>query len=397
MIYFEYMIQRHIQHTLQQAAREFGVVSVTGPRQSGKTTLVRSLFSNYEYINLENISDRNILQADPKGFLDQISTGLIIDEVQRYPEILSYIQVHIDEHFCPGKFILTGSQNLLVSEKIGQSLAGRVAVLTLFPLTIEELQTAGYREGNYQNAILKGFYPGLFDKKQTVRLFYTSYLQTYVERDVRSIKNIGDLSRFERFLQLLAGRIGQIINYHDLGNDVGVSYKTIESWLSVLEASYVVMRLQPYYRNFGKRLVKSPKVYFTDVGLAAHLLGIDSPEEMRSHFAMGLLFENMVVMDLYKQIQNRLSSSQLYFFRDNNRNEVDVVLDAGSTLTPIEVKAGATFNSDYLDGVTYFQNLHTENGPKHGPGYIVYTGDRETTIQDNHLINWKNLKEVVSE
>lgn len=389
------MIHRHIHDTLQQAAREFGVVSITGPRQSGKTTLVRSIFPDYQYINFENSTDRNIVQADPESFLNQVEHGVILDEVQKYPEILSSIQVHIDEHFRPGTFILTGSQNLLVSEKIGQSLAGRVAVLTLLPLTIQELGCAGYLEEDFRNSILKGFYPGLFDKQQSINLFYNSYLQTYVERDVRSIKNIGDLSDFERFLQLLAGRIGQIINCNQLANDVGVNYKTIESWISVLEASYVVMRLAPYYRNFGKRLVKSSKIYFTDVGLAAYLLGIDSTDEMRSHFAMGLLFENMIVMDLYKHLQNSLSSSQLYFFRDSNGNEVDIILDTGSTLVPIEVKAGSTFNTDYLNGIKYFRKLQMDNGPQHGAGYVVYSGEREAVVQDTNVFNWKSIARIL--
>ncbi|MBD3366351.1 DUF4143 domain-containing protein [candidate division WWE3 bacterium] len=387
------MIKRSITPYLKKAAKEFGVVSLTGPRQSGKTTLVKDTFPNHQYVNLENLVELNAIREDPASFINNVEGGIIIDEVQKYPELLSYIQVSIDEDFKPGKFIITGSQNLLLSEKVSQSLAGRVAVLTLFPLTIDEMQDHKILPTDYREALLKGFYPGLHDKKQDVRTYYSGYVRTYVERDVRNIKNIGDLASFERFLQLLAGRVGQLVNLTQLGNVAGVSHKTVEAWLSILEASYIIFRLQPYYDNFGKRIIKSPKIYFTDVGLLAYLLGIDSVKELQNHFALGGLFENMVVMDLYKQKLNIGSSSKVYFFRDSSGNEVDLLLDKGSEITPIEIKSSATFNTEFLGGLRYFKGLESEQF-KVGNGFVVYTGDMESDFSDNSLVNWRSIGEI---
>lgn len=383
------MIKREIESNLKKLAKEYGVVSVTGPHQSGKTTLVRYLFPNHTYVNLESIADLDVIKEDPVGFIASIKKGVIIDEVQKFPELLSYIQVSIDNEYKAGKFVITGSQNLLLSEKINQSLAGRVGILKLLPFTIQELKTSNMLPKNYLDVILKGFYPGVYDKKRTPNIYYANYINTYVERDVRSIKNIGNLASFNRFLQLLAGRVGQILNLSELGGLLGVNYKTVASWLSVLEASYIVLILEPYYKNFGKRIIKAPKVYFTDVGLAAHLLRLDSTNELKNHFSLGGLFENMVILDIYKRKLNSLSTSKLYYFRDSSGSEVDLLIDKGSELLPIEIKASATFNSEYLKNIKYFNELSEGS-----LGYFIYSGEKKTNVAGFEILNYANISNL---
>ncbi|MBU1071548.1 ATP-binding protein [Patescibacteria group bacterium] len=383
------MIKRAIVPRLKKIAREYGVVSVTGPRQSGKTTLVRDIFPRHRYVNLEFLADLETIKEDPAGFIDSIENGVIIDEIQRFPDLLSYIQVSIDSKYKAGKFIITGSQNLLLSEKISQSLAGRVGILKLLPLTIDELKEAGLLQPTYLETILTGFYPGIYDKKRTANIYYSNYLNTYVERDVRNIKNIGDLSAFNRFLQLLAGRVGQLVNLSELGGLIGVNYKTIDSWLSVLEASYVIFKLEPYYKNFGKRIIKSSKVYFTDVGLAAYLLRLDSVNELRNHFSLGGLFENMIILDIYKRKLNSLSTSKFYYFRDSKGVEIDLLIDKGGELLPIEIKASATFNGTYMENIKYFNELSGNNS-----GYLIYTGRENNSIRNFKILNYKDTKSI---
>ena len=379
------MIKRKASKKLDLLAKEYGVVSVTGPRQSGKTTLVKKHFPNHQYYNFEYLSDFEKIKADPVSFINGVSEGVIIDEVQKFPDILSYIQVAIDEHFQPAKFIITGSQNLLLSDKVSQSLAGRVGILNLMPLSTDELVASKNLPKSYQDLILKGFYPSIYDKKQTPGIYCNNYLNTYVERDVRSIKNIGDLSAFTKFLQLLAGRIGQILNLSELGGVVGANHKTIDSWLSVLEASYLVFKLEPYFNNYGKRLIKSPKVYFTDVGLASHLLRLDTASEVNNYHGLGSLFENMVVADIKKQIFNTLSSNKLYFFRDNKGLEIDLILDSGNEIIPIEIKSSATFSSDYLDNIHKFKEISGSN-----TGCLIYSGKGGDTVSDIRIFNYKD-------
>lgn len=383
------MIKRTAETKLKKLIKEYGVVSVTGPRQSGKTTLVKHLFPKHKYVNLEFLSDLETIKEDPAGFIDSIKDGVIIDEVQRFPDLLSYIQVSIDNKYKAGKFIITGSQNLLLSEKITQSLAGRVGILNLLPLTIEELANSHLLHSDYRKTILKGFYPGIYDKKRTPSLYYSNYLNTYIERDVRNIKNIGDLNNFNRFLQLLAGRVGQLVNLSELGSLIGVNHKTINNWISILEASYIVFKLKPYYKNFGKRITKTAKIYFTDVGLAAHLLRLDSINELKNHFSLGGLFENMIIVDAYKQKLNSLSTSKLYFFRDNKGIEVDLLIDKGSEIIPIEIKASSTFNSEFLKNIKYFNVLAENNN-----GFLIYTGGKEGPVNNIEIINYKNFRQI---
>ncbi len=379
------MIKRTASKKLDILAKEYGVVSVMGPRQSGKTTLVKQHFPNHDYYNFEFLSDLEKIKADPISFIKSVEKGVIIDEVQKYPEILSYIQVAIDQKFSPAKFVITGSQNLLLSEKVSQSLAGRVGILKLLPLSIAELSSSDNLPTQYQDLLLKGFYPSIYDKNQTPSLYYANYLNTYVERDVRSLKNIGNLNSFTKFLQLLAGRVGQLLNLTELGGIVGVDHKTISSWISVLEASYLVFRLEPYFNNFGKRLIKSPKIYFTDIGLAIHLLRLDTVLEISNTSFLGHLFENMVIADFVKKISNSVSSDRLYFYRDSKGLEVDLIVDSGSIITPIEIKASATFSSDYLSGIKKFQKIA---GIKSGK--LIYSGKSGNSINGIEIRNYSD-------
>jgi len=381
------MINRKASKKLSLLAKEYGVVSVTGPRQSGKTTLVKEHFPNHQYYNLEFLSDLEKISSDPVGFINSISNGVIIDEVQRYPDILSYIQVAIDDNFKPAKFVITGSQNLLLSDKVSQSLAGRVGILKLLPLSISELDMSDLLPDSFQKQILKGFYPSIYDKDQTPNLYYANYLSTYVERDVRSIKNVGDLSSFTRFLQLMAGRVGQILNLSEIGGVVGANHKTISSWISILEASYIVFRLEPYYQNFGKRLIKSPKIYFTDVGLAAHLLRLDTVDEIRNYHGLGNLFENMIIADLQKQIFNELKSDNLYYFRDNKGLEIDVLIDSGNKILPIEIKSSATFSSSFLANLQQFKKISGIKTAK-----LIYSGEGGQEVSGVSLNNYKRFR-----
>lgn len=385
------MITRALATKVLELSRKYPVISITGPRQSGKTSLCRELFSSYEYVNLENLDTLARAKADPRSFL-QIGMGskIIIDEVQKYPDLLSYIQTEVDEQKIDGQFVITGSQNFAISESISQSLAGRVANFTLLPLSISEIEKSKYKNQykDLKTSVLRGFYPRPLVKKITPQDFYRDYLATYVERDVRQIKNIGDLNLFQKFLQLVAGRVGQLVNYSSLANDVGVSGKTIESWLSVLEASYIVYTLQPYFKNFGKRVIKSPKLYFYDVGLLCHLLEINSVKDLTNHYAYGQIFENFIIMEVQKSHQNTRANESLYFWRDNHKNEVDLILSSGGKLHGIEIKSAQTFNNSMLKGLEYWHDLMpTINQAV----TLIYSGSAEQTIGRVQLKNWRSF------
>ena len=388
MYYNISMIKRDLETKIKDASKKIGVISIIGPRQSGKTTLAKKVFPNYAYYNLENIRTREQIEADPKAFLEEYKNGVILDEVQKYPELLSYIQVVIDEEYSPARFIITGSENLLLSEKISQSLAGRVAIFELLPLSIMELNGSNLHSNLYQQ-ILNGFYPRLYSQELKPSDIYPDYIVTYIERDVRQIKNIGKLSNFQRFMQLLAGRVGQILNLTSLSNDVGVDYKTIDAWISVLESTYIAFRLQPYFENFGKRIIKSPKLYFYDTGLLSYLLGIDTTVELQTHHAIGSIFENLVITEFVKQIKNTRSSSHLYFWRNSEGNEIDLIVKNGQELYPIEVKLGSSFSKDYLKGISTWNKLIQ----KESLSSIVYTGD-EMKVKNTTLLNWKDLDKL---
>jgi predicted AAA+ superfamily ATPase len=351
--YTYHMIPRTLMPILKQLAGQYPVVTVTGPRQSGKTTLCRATFPDKPYVNLESPDTREFAHSDPRGFLSSYPDGAILDEIQRVPRLLSFVQPIVDEHKVPGQFILTGSQQFEVMTTISQSLAGRTALLKLLPLSIEELTNAGIQP-SVDSLLLQGFYPRIYDAGLNPTQALGDYLETYVERDIRQLMNIKDLALFEKFVRLCAGRTGQLLNLHSLGNDVGISHTTARSWLTLLEASYVVFLLQPWHTNISKRQVKTPKLYFYDVGLAAYLLGAESELHINRHPLRGNLFENLVVIEALKYRYNRSRRNNLHFWRDAKGDEVDLVIEAGPYVMPVEIKSGATINEDYFKGLRSF-------------------------------------------
>lgn len=389
------MIKRHITNQINRLRKGFPVLAITGPRQSGKTTLLKQMFPKYEYFNLENPETLFMIENDPAGFINSQQNKIIIDEVQRVPQLLSYIQSIVDEKKVMGNFIVSGSENLLLSEKINQSLAGRAAYVELLPLSNQELMSAKLLKPSVHKQIFTGSYPAIYDRKINPIDYYNQYIATYVERDLKQISSISNLSLFRKFLALLAGRIGQLINLSSLANDIGVAVNTIENWISILEVSYLVIRLQPHHQNLGKRHIKSPKIYFTDTGLACRLLGISSPTELQNHFLVGGLFENLVIMEIKKYLSNHINSAQLYFFRDSNGNEVDLIIDKGTKLIPIEIKAGATFSQSYLKGVEYWQNLvDSVKKTTKQSGFIVYSGKQAHAGKYYSLLQWDKLNSL---
>ena len=321
------MFKRDITESILYAAKYYPVITITGPRQSGKTTLAKSLFPDKQYISLEDPDMREFATKDPRGFLDVYKDGAIIDEVQHCPELFSYIQTKVDLDGVNGQFILTGSQNFLLLAKVSQSLAGRVGIIHLLPLSYSEISSKINLENNPNNLIYKGFYPKLYKTDLSPSVWYRDYIRTYIERDVRQMKNITDLVAFQTFLKICAGRVGQLINFSSISTECGISYNTIKSWLSVLQTSFIIYMLKPHHKNFNKRLVKQQKLYFYDTGLACSLLGIESPDQLQTHYARGALFENMVIMEILKNRLNSGKEEGLYFWRDNHGHELDILID----------------------------------------------------------------------
>jgi uncharacterized protein len=386
--YFYTMITRHLTEKVRQAALTMPVVSITGPRQSGKTTLSQSAFPDYTYVNLENLVTRAYALENPIGFLKQYPNGLIIDEAQYAPDLFSYIQVEVDKSRKNGMFILTGSQNFLLMERITQSLAGRVAVFNLLPFSTLELQNTEYQLKNPFEYIVQGFYPRIYDQGTPKDLFYPSYLLTYLERDVRLLKNIGDLSGFERFVRLCAGHTGQVFNQSKLANETNFSQPTIKSWFSVLETSFVAFLLPPYFKNFNKRLLKTPKLYFYDTGLACSLLGIRSAHELENHPMRGPLFENFIVVEMLKQFLNEGQKPNCYFWLDSSGHEIDILIEQGTKLYPIEVKASQTIKSEFFKNLAFFQSI---SGATPEDSYLVYGGNENQDRLAARVRGWEHL------
>ncbi len=385
------MIKRTISEKVIKYAKQYPVLTITGPRQSGKTTLCRMLFKDKEYISLEDIDKRNFARNDPRGFLEGIPDGAIIDEIQRVPELLSYIQTIVDEKQKEGMFILTGSQQFELLENISQSLAGRTALVRLLPFSYTEAYGKRKKSLSLDKVLFTGFYPRIFDKKLHPTEAMSFYISTYIERDVRMLINIKDFSRFEVFLKLCAGRTGQILNLSSLGSDCGVNYGTIKSWISVLEASYIIKLLRPYYKNFNKRLVKSPKLYFLDTGLASYLLDIQNEIQMKTHPLKGALFESFIVSELLKTRYNMGKTDNLYYFRDNTGNEIDVISDHGINIDLIEIKSGQTITSDYFRGLKFFSSL--SNDVRNSS--LVYGGNESYKRQGVDVYSWKEADKIV--
>lgn len=385
------MITRDLEKTLRQAAGTFKAVTIVGPRQSGKTTLARMVFPDRPYLSLENPDTRSLAESDPRALLARHAEGCILDEVQRAPRLLSYLQEFLDSSRRPGRFILTGSQQLGVLESVSQSLAGRVAVLTLLPFSIGELARGGFPAASLDEQLFKGGYPPIHDQGAEPELWLNSYLATYVERDVRQVLNVRDLTLFARFLALCAGSVGQIFNASRLGADCGLNHGTVRQWLSVLEASFVLFRLPPHHRNFRKRMVKSPKLYFFDTGLAARLLGIERAGQLSTHPLRGALFENLVVSELLKGRLHRGKNSNLFFWRDNLGLEIDVLADSQGRLAPLEVKAGSTVAEDWFRGLDRWTALA---GKAASAPRLIYGGEESWQRRGVDIVPWRRLPAI---
>lgn len=380
------MIPRNLTSAVLRLAGKYPVISITGPRQSGKTTLVKSVFPDHEYITFENPDLRQRALSDPASFFLPENRKMILDEVQHVPQILSYIQEITDRNKISGQFVLTGSQSLLLSEKITQSLAGRTAVLKLFPFDLNELAGNGNSlPAGYEEQIIKGFFPRIYDQQIEPADFYPFYFETYVQRDVRQLINIRDLNLFTNFVRLCAGRVGQLLDYSSLAKDTGISVNTAKGWISLLEASFIIYLLHPYYQNFNKRIIKSPKLYFTDTGLACWLLNIRNAEQMETHYLKGSLFENMVVMEIVKGRLHQAQPADLWFFRDNNRNEIDGILE-GNMLNLIEIKSSRTFREDSIKGLKFTERLMTNQPAEKS---IIYGGDESFTFKGIQVYSWR--------
>jgi predicted AAA+ superfamily ATPase len=365
------MIPRLLARKVSAYARRYPVVTITGPRQSGKTTLCKALFPRKHYLSLEDLDVRARAREDPRGFLESCLTrGAIVDEIQRVPELLSYLQTLVDRQTRPGLFILTGSQNLALLDSIAQTLAGRTALATLLPFSYAELYTPSSTVP-LNRLLYAGFYPRIHDRKLNPTEALSFYVSTYLERDVRSLANVHNLTQFERFVKLCAGRTAQALNVSALGSDCGISHNTARGWLSVLEASYLIHLARPHHRNFRKRLVKAPKLYFTDVGLAAYLLDITHERELASHPLRGALFETFVASEILKHRLNRGRAGRLYYFRDNSGHEVDLILDEGRRVIPVESQVGQTVVGDSLRGLAYYAKLSPVSGRQ---GRLIYGG-----------------------
>ena len=384
------MYKRLMENEVLEASKGYPIITLLGPRQSGKTTLVRKVFPEKKYYNLEALDTRELALQDPRKFLDNLKEGAILDEIQNAPELLSYIQVYVDEANKNGLFILTGSHQLQLHQAISQSLAGRTAIFTLLPMSIEELLHAGFNF-SLDQYLLNGGYPRIHKEGLNPTQTYRSYYQSYIERDLRQLINLKDLSQFQNFLKICVGRVGQLLNYESLANDTGVSGATIKNWISILEASFVLFRLVPFYENFGKRHIKSPKIYFTDVGFASYLLGIEDEKQMQRDPLRGHLVENLVIVELMKMRLNKGLDPNLYFFRDTAGNEVDLLVQKGRQLIAVEIKASQTYNSSLLKNLKYFLKLAKE---KVLSSYLVYAGDAEQKVGDIDLINYLNCSNI---
>lgn len=384
------MIRRAIEAEFLTLLGEFPVVTVLGPRQAGKTTFVRAVLGGYAYVNLENPEIRQLAQEDPKRFLARYPKRVILDEVQRVPHLLSYLQEIVDEDSSTGQFVLTGSHQLELNQAVSQSLAGRTAILTLYPFSLSELAEGGFEFESFEEAIVRGFLPRIYDQNQRPFAAYSSYFRTYVERDVRLLIQLKDVGLFEKFINLLAGRVGQLVDYSSLGNDVGVDGKTIKSWLSILEASFLIFRLPPYFENFGKRVIKSPKYYFTEPGLLAFLLGIETPEQLMRDPLVGGIFENLIVVEALKARANQGKMPKLYFFRDSNGNEIDLLQGSTRELTGIEIKSASTYNRAFKKGLHHFDAKVHPLARK----FIVYNGPEMDFSDEVSAVDFRKVREI---
>lgn len=385
-------ITRDLEDHLKRMAEKFPVVTITGPRQSGKTTLVRHAFPQKKYVSCEDPDIQIYAAQDPRGFLETYHLA-VIDEAQKVPQLFSYIQTKVDQDDLPGQYILTGSSDFLLLEKISQTLAGRTAVLRLMPFSLNEIQPA-LNENKYETYLFSGFYPRIHKMEISPLDFFPGYVQTYIERDVRAIKNITNLGQFQVFLKMCAGRCGQLLNLSSLSNECGISQTTAKSWISVLEASYIIFLLRPHHQNYNKRLIKMPKLYFYDPGLAAYLLGIQSVSQIDTHYLKGALFETMIISEIMKHQLHQGRATSTYFWRDKLGHEVDCIIDQGVSLTPVEIKSGRTLVPDYFKGLDYYMKLA---GSKISANpCLIYGGEENQTRKNAAVISWLALNNYMT-
>jgi len=382
------MLNRKLGIKINESASKMPIIAITGPRQSGKSTLIQALFPDHHYLNLEDPELRQFALTDPKGFLHTQKGSLILDEVQYVPHLFSYIQVISDKEKIPGQFILSGSQNFQLMESISQSLAGRVSIFNLLPFSLEEIKGSSFEMENFEEYILKGFYPRIYDLELDPYRWLQDYLRTYVERDVRQLLNIGDLGLFRQFLEICAGRIGQLVNFSEIGNQLGISYQTVSKWISILETSFICYTLRPYHKNFNKRIVKSPKLYFYDTGLACALLNLRTVDELNRHFAKGALFENLVLNEVMKNQLNQDLPANIYFWNAASSHEIDLVMEVGGKLIAAEIKSARTINSNFFSSLTYFQNA---SGISSEDSYLIYGGEEVQKRSNAQVLNWNRL------
>lgn len=389
------MIERNASSTLRTLAQQYPIVTVTGPRQSGKTTLCRALFPAFPWVNLEPLDTREAVRRDPRGFLAQHPNGVIIDEIQHAPDLLSYVQAVVDEDGRPGRFILTGSQHFGLSEAIAQSLAGRTAVFQLLPLTLDEIRRFPNGNADLMTTLWRGAYPRIFDRGIEPSRWYADYVTTYVERDVRQVANVADLESFTTFLRLCAGRSSHELSLNALGADAGISQPTARAWLSVLETSFLCHRLAPWHRNVRKRTIKARKLHLLDSGLMCFLLGIRSPEQLSAHPLRGAVFETWVASEIYKARANAGHPALLSHYRETRRAEVDVVVETARALLLVEAKSGTTVASDFVDGLDALGEHIARLEPARAiEKILVYGGDRSMTIHDTHVVSWSDVTSV---
>ncbi len=382
------MIKRDLSLNLKLLAGQYPVVTVTGPRQSGKTTLVKSIFPDWGYVSLEEPDIREFASIDPRGFIAAFPKHYILDEVQRAPDLFSYIQTHVDDLGDQGIYVLTGSSNFGLMAGISQSLAGRVAILELLPFSFSELEQAGRLPGSIEELMFTGAYPRIYDMNLEPSKWYSNYVATYLERDVRQIKNVTDLSAFQHFLKMCAARSGQILNLSALGNDCGITHNTAKAWLSILQTSYIVYLLRPHFKNFNKRLIKSPKLYFYDSGLLSYLLGIPSPVSLNTHSHRGYIFETWVISELLKGRMNRGLKENIYFWRDNVGHEIDCIAEKGDRLLPLEIKSGKTVSSDFFKGLAFYIELSKDLAVQ---PTVVYAGETDQPRKNGNVLTWRSF------
>lgn len=384
------MIKRDAERELRRLSKQFKAVAITGPRQSGKTTLAKYVFSKIPYVNLENPDTRRYATEDPRGFLNEYSEGAVLDEVQRTPELFSYLQQILDESRKKGRFILTGSNNFMIQENISQTLAGRIAYLNLLPFVISEIPSTG--AGKLSSRMLQGCYPPVIDQNLDHDRWYQNYIRTYIERDVRLVRNISNLDLFGRFLKLCAGRTGQLLNVNSLAIETGVDNKTIWAWLGLLENSFIIFRLFPHHRSFNKRIVKMPKLYFYDSGLVCSLLGIRQEGQIRHHPLYGNIFETFVVSELKKHLCNRGIQSGLWFWRDNTGHEVDILIESGNRLVPVEIKSGQTVTDEFFRPVEYWKRLSGTD-----EGIVIYAGNTsQRRTSGIKIVGWEQIHKIIT-